>query len=61
MSSVARQRQFPSERPGTFIRVSLPKLSTSCNGATVSAATDDHARRIISGAASALSPAERLM
>lgn len=30
--SVARQRQFPSGRPGTFIRASLPRLRRSCNG-----------------------------
>ena len=37
-SSVQRQRQLPSARPGTFIRASVPRLSTSCSGAIASAA-----------------------
>jgi hypothetical protein len=53
---IARQRQFPSGSPGTFIRPSRPRLSTSCNGAMASAARDDQARRINSGAASRISP-----
>jgi hypothetical protein len=35
-------------------------LSRSCNGAIASAAVDDHASRINSGAASALVPGVRL-
>ena len=54
-----RQRQFPSARPGRFIRVSFPRLRTSCNGAIASAATDDHAKLINIEAASRLSPEDR--
>ena len=36
------------------MRASLPRLSTSCNGAIASAAGDDHANSISSGAASPL-------
>src|SRR5437879_8097943 len=39
LSSVKRQRQLPSALPGWFIRASLPRLRTSCNGAIASAAT----------------------
>ena len=46
ISSVQRQVQLPSARPGTFIRASGPRLSRSCRGAMASAAADDHARRI---------------
>src|SRR5439155_1202156 len=59
MVSVQRQRQLPSALPGWFIRASLPRLRTSCNGAVASAATDDHARRNKAGAASALVPPVR--
>ena len=52
MCRVARQRQLPSATPGTFIRPSFPMFSKSCNGVIASAAGDDHARRINSGAAS---------
>ena len=41
--SVTRQRQFPFARPGTFIRLPAPRSKTSCNGAIVKAATEDHA------------------
>src|SRR5215468_8815755 len=54
VSSVKRHCQFPPIRPGTFIRLPGPKSRTSCNGATVKAATDDHASAISAGAASAL-------
>ena len=60
MASVARQFQFPLGRPGVFMRASFPKLRRSCNGAMLSAALDDQARRIRAGAASVLSPATRL-
>src|SRR5882724_556204 len=50
MSSVARQRQLPSARPGTFIRASLPRLSRSCNGAIAIAAADFQANSINSKA-----------
>src|SRR5262249_28186515 len=59
LSAAARQRQFPSARPGTFIRASAPKLSTSCSGASVSAATDDQASRTSDAAASLLCPEGR--
>src|SRR5258707_6871572 len=55
-SSEKRQRQFPSARPGTFIRLPMPKSRRSCNGAIASPATDDQARRIKAGAASSLPP-----
>src|SRR5262249_45589469 len=41
ISSVLRQRQLPSARPGTFIRASRPRLRTSWSGAIASAAIDD--------------------
>src|SRR5262249_14322754 len=47
--SAQRQSQFPLARPGTFMRASLPRLSTSCRGATVSAARDDQARASSAG------------
>jgi len=50
MLSVDRQRQFPSDRPGTFIRASLPRFSKSCSGLIASAATEDHANSINAGA-----------
>jgi hypothetical protein len=56
ISSVQRQLQLPSGRPGTFIRASGPRLSRSCRGAMARAATDDHARRIKSQATWLLSP-----
>src|SRR4030095_3421698 len=56
VSSVQRQRQFPSVVPGWFIRASLPRLRTSCNGAIASSAADDHARPNKAGAASGLVP-----
>jgi hypothetical protein len=59
MSSVQRQRQFPSARPGKFIRASVPRFSTSWSGTMANAATDDHARRINSHATSLLSPLAR--
>src|SRR4030095_7306633 len=59
ISAVQRQRQFPSARPGWFIRASLPRLRTSWRGAIASPATDDHARRKRAGAASAALPAAR--
>src|SRR5215469_11598954 len=52
ISSVLRQDQLPSARPGMFIRASLPRFSKSCSGAIASADTDDHARHINAGAAS---------
>src|SRR3974390_3112506 len=58
--SVTRQRQFPAEVPGTFIRLSVPRSNTSCKGAIVTAATEDHASSISAGAASALSTNRRL-
>src|SRR5262245_311408 len=58
ISSVARQVQLPSGRPGTFIRASRPRLSRSCRGAIASAAIDDHAVRINSEDASPLSPCD---
>src|SRR2546426_4730592 len=42
----------PSALPGWFIRASLRRLRTSCNGAIASAATDDHARPNKAGARS---------
>jgi hypothetical protein len=59
ISSVQRQRQLPSALPGWFIRASLPRLRTSCNGAIASAATDDHARPNKADAASVLVPPVR--
>src|SRR2546428_439978 len=59
ISSVLRQRQLPSALPGWFMRASLPRLRTSCNGAIASAATDDHARRNKTGATSSLLPVAR--
>jgi hypothetical protein len=58
-SSAHRQRQFPSSRPGTFIRASFPRWRRSCKGAIASAATDDHAKLINIEAASRLSPEGR--
>ena len=49
-----RQRQLPAVRPGTFIRASAPRLSTSCSGAIASAALEDHASSVNAGAASLL-------
>ena len=43
MSSVHRQRELPSARPGTFIRAAAPRLSRSCGGTIASAAAEDHA------------------
>src|SRR5262245_33250210 len=40
---VARQRQFPSEQPGVFIRASAPNSSRSCTGAMANMAREDHA------------------
>src|SRR6202022_3384240 len=57
--SVQRQRQLPWARPGTFIRAPRPRLSTSCRGASVSAAMEDHARPISAATASRPSPPER--
>jgi hypothetical protein len=59
MSSGQRQRQLPAARPGTFIRASVPRLSTSCSGAIASAAFEDHASCINVGAASLLQPSGR--
>src|SRR5438128_1628187 len=59
ISSVQRQRQLPSAFPGWFIRASLPRLRTSCNGAIASAAADDHARPSKAGVASSLVPVAR--
>src|SRR5208282_1148605 len=59
MSSVHRQRQLPSARPGRFIRASLPRLRRSCNGVIANAATDDHAKLINTEATSRASPAGR--
>ena len=59
ISSVLRQRQLPSARPGTFIRASLPRFSKSCNGAIESAATDDQAICIKARAGSFLSALNR--
>ena len=53
LSSVERHCQFPSARPGIFMRPSRPQLSRSCNGAMANAALDDHASCINAGAASA--------
>src|SRR5271165_5252544 len=60
MFSGQRQRQFPLAVPGTFMRVPAPRSRRSWTGAIVRAAMDDHARRISSGAASALPPGVRL-
>jgi len=56
MSSEHRQRQLPSVRPGTFIRASAPRLSTSCSGTIASAAADgprqlDQCRRCVGATA----------
>src|SRR5262249_31069674 len=59
-SAVTRQRQLPRGLPGWFIRASLPRLRTSCNGAIATAAFDDHARPSNAGAASAPVPGARL-
>src|SRR5438067_1761963 len=59
MSSVERHRQFPSARPGVFIRASLPRFSKSGSGAMASPAIEDQANSIKACAASlllALSP-----
>src|SRR6266566_9624203 len=56
IASVERHRQFPSVRPGTFMRASAPRFSKSCKGVIARAAGEDHASRIIAGAASLLSP-----
>src|SRR5438067_1761961 len=59
MSSVERHRQFPSARPGVFIRASLPRFSKSGSGAMASPAIEDRPYSIKACAASlllALSP-----
>ena len=57
--SCSASASCPRALPGTFIRASFPRLSTSCSGAIASAAIDDQARLISAGAASLLSPPER--
>ena len=48
--SAQRHRQLPCARPGTFMRASAPRSSTSCSGAIVSPAADGHAERISAAA-----------
>src|SRR5215472_4395194 len=59
MSSGHRQRQFAPALPGMFMRLSAPRLSRSCSGATVKAAIDSQARFTSDGAASSLVPGAR--